>query len=245
MAFLSWKKIRAAGTPFCSAVIVAAGSASRMQGTDKIMTELSGVPVILRSVRAFEESPFVSEILIVTREDLLVPIAQLCADASFVKTKTVLLGGATRQESVQAGLDNLSKEAKLVAVHDGARPLVSQKIISEAILAAAKFGAAAPAVPVKDTVKRAQSGFVTETPPRGELFAVQTPQVFDVDLLRAALQDAADKNTSVTDDCSAVERIGMRVRLTEGEERNLKITTPPDLEMAEYFLKNAPEVKEV
>lgn len=244
MAFLNWKKIRAAGTPFCSAVIVAAGNASRMRGTDKIMAELDGKPLIFHTICAFEKNPLISEICIVTREDLLVPIAQLCEASSFEKTTAVLLGGDTRQGSVQAGLDHLSPKAKLVAVHDGARPLVSQKIISEAVLAAAKFGASAPAIPVKDTVKRAQSGFVKETPPREELFAVQTPQVFDVDLLRAALQDAENHNATVTDDCSAVERIGMRVRLTEGEERNLKITTPPDIALAAYLLKNDPEVTE-
>ncbi len=236
MALFSWKKIRAARTPFCSAVIVAAGSARRMEGTDKIMAELGGEPVVLRTLRAFEENPLISEIVVVTREDLLAPIAELCANAAFQKTRSVLLGGDTRPDSVRAGLDNLSKKTKLVAVQDGARPLISQKIITETVLAAAKYGAAAPAIPVKDTIKRAQKGFVTETPPREELFAVQTPQVFDVDLLRAALHDAAEKNAAITDDCSAVERIGMRVFLTQGEERNLKITTPPDMISAENFL---------
>ena len=240
MALFSWTKFRASQTPFCSAVIVAAGSATRMQGTDKIMAELGGEPVIRRTIRAFEENPFISEIVIVTREDLLTPIAQLCEDAAFTKTRAILLGGATRLESVRAGVDNLSQKAKLVAVHDGARPLVSQKLITEAVLGAARYGAAAPAIPVKDTVKRAQSGFVTQTPPRDELFAVQTPQTFDVDLLRAALQDAAEKNAAITDDCSAVERLGMRVYLTKGEERNLKITTPPDLKLAESFLQRIP-----
>ncbi|MBQ3072240.1 MAG: 2-C-methyl-D-erythritol 4-phosphate cytidylyltransferase [Oscillospiraceae bacterium] len=243
MALFGKKQPRAAKTPFCSAVIVAAGSASRMGGTDKIMTELGGEVVIRRTIRAFEENPHISEILIVTREALLEPIAKLCADAAFTKTRSVLLGGQTRSDSVRAGLDNLSKKAKYVAVHDGARPLVSQEIITKTVRSAVKYGAAAPAIPVKDTIKRAKNGFILETPPREELFAVQTPQVFDVDLLRAALHDAAEKNAALTDDCSAVERIGMRVFLTEGEERNLKITTPPDLHMAESFLQNETEVK--
>ena len=108
MALFSWTKFRASQTPFCSAVIVAAGSATRMQGTDKIMAELGGEPVIRRTIRAFEENPFISEIVIVTREDLLTPIAQLCEEAGFTKTSAILLGGATRLESVRAGVDNLS-----------------------------------------------------------------------------------------------------------------------------------------
>ena len=153
MALFGKKQPRAAKTPFCSAVIVAAGSASRMGGTDKIMTELGGEVVIRRTIRAFEENPHISEILIVTREALLEPIAKLCADAAFTKTRSVLLGGQTRSDSVRAGLDNLSKKAKYVAVHDGARPLVSQEIITKTVRSAVKYGAAAPAIPVKDTHK--------------------------------------------------------------------------------------------
>lgn len=223
--------------PFCSAVIVAAGSARRMEGIDKIMADLGGKPVIYRAIRAFEDNPEIGEIIVVTREDLVGPISQWCAAWDCKKVRLVLVGGADRLSSVAAGVGAVNKKTTLVAVHDGARPLVSQKIITETVQKAAKTGAAAPAVPVKDTVKQAQNGAVTATPDRSCLFAVQTPQIFDADLLRAALKHASDKSLPVTDDCSCVEALGMRVMLTEGEERNLKITTPMDLKIAELWLE--------
>ena len=135
------------------------------------------------------------------------------------------------------GLEAVPEETELVAVHDGARPLVSPEVITKVILKAAKFGAAAPAIPVKDTIKVSKTGGVDETPDRKTLFAVQTPQVFDVELLRGALQNAKKKGLSLTDDCSAVEALGMTVLLTDGSEENIKITTPLDLEIAELILK--------
>lgn len=226
-------------TPFCSAVIVAAGSARRMQGIDKIMAPLNGKPLIWHTVRAFQEHPDIREILIVTRADLLTEIGQLCRASEFTKVTAVLVGGETRVDSVLAGVSNVSRKAKLIAVHDGARPLVSAGIISETVKCAAKTGASAPAIPVKDTVKTAKNGVVTGTPDRSTLFAVQTPQIFDADLLRAALENARKKQLAVTDDCSAVEAMGMRVTLTEGEERNLKITTPMDLSVAKLWMEEA------
>lgn len=223
----------------CSAVIVAAGSAQRMKGIDKVMALLDGKPVIWHSVRAFEENPEISEIIIVTREDLLQPIAGLCAQSGFQKVKMTVLGGEDRLSSVSCGVACTEKRAKLIAVHDGARPLVSEKIITQTLRKAAQTGAAAPAVPVKDTVKVAEKGAVKETPDRAALYAVQTPQIFDADLLRAALVNAAAKQLPVTDDCSCVEAMGMRVFLTEGEEKNLKITTPMDLQIAELWKKGA------
>lgn len=221
----------------CSAVIVAAGSARRMGGIDKIMASLGGKPVLWHTVQAFECNPEICEIVIVTREDLLTPVADLCAEAGFQKVKMILSGGEDRLSSVQIGVSAVDKKSTLVAVHDGARPLVSQSVITETVCRAAKTGAAAPALPVKDTIKTAQQGAVTSTPERKHLFAVQTPQIFDADLLRAALVNAAEKQLPVTDDCSCVEAIGMRVFLTAGEEKNLKITTPMDLKIAELFLK--------
>ena len=223
----------------CSAVIVAAGSARRMQGIDKIMADLDGKPVLWHSIRAFEENPLISEIIIVTREDLLRPVAELCAQSGFKKVKMTVLGGADRLSSVSCGVACTEKRAKLIAVHDGARPLVSQNIIAKTVKKAAEKGAAAPAVPVKDTVKTAEKGAVQNTPDRSKLFAVQTPQIFDADLLRAALVNAAQKELPVTDDCSCVEAMGMRVFLTEGEEKNLKITTPMDLQIAQLWRKGA------
>ena len=222
-------------TQYCGAVIVAAGSASRMGGIDKVMAPLGGEPMILRTVRAFEDCEAVKEIVIVTREDLMGPIAELCS--GFTKIRSVVQGGSSRQESVKLGLLAFSKEVRLAAVHDGARPLVSGELIDKVIRAAHSYGAAAPAIPVKDTIKVFEGGFIAATPDRSTLRAVQTPQVMDRDLLLGALEKADQEGTALTDDCSAVEHIGMRVRLVEGEERNLKVTTPLDLKIAELLLE--------
>ena len=222
-------------TQYCGAVIVAAGSASRMGGIDKVMAPLGGEPMILRTVRAFEDCEAVKEIVIVTRQDLMGPIAELCS--GFTKVRSVVQGGSSRQESVKLGLLALSKEVRLAAVHDGARPLVSGELIDRVIRAAHSYGAAAPAIPVKDTIKVFEGGFIAATPDRSTLRAVQTPQVMDRDLLLGALEKAEQEGIALTDDCSAVEHIGMRVRLVEGEERNLKVTTPLDLKIAELLLE--------
>ena len=222
-------------TQYCGAVIVAAGSASRMGGIDKVMAPLGGEPMILRTVRAFEDCETVKEIVIVTREDLMGPIAELCS--GFTKIRSVVQGGSSRQESVKLGLLAFSKEVRLAAVHDGARPLVSGELIDKVIRAAHSYGAAAPAIPVKDTIKIFEGGFIAATPDRSTLRAVQTPQVIDRDLLLGALEKAEQEGIALTDDCSAVEHIGMRVRLVEGEERNLKVTTPLDLKIAELLLE--------
>lgn len=220
---------------YCGAVIVAAGSASRMGGIDKVMAPLQGEPMLVRTVRTFQESDVIREIVIVTRKDLLPRVKALCA--GFDKVKTVVEGGADRASSVSAGLDALSKRVALAAIHDGARPLVSLEVIEWTVRAANTYSAAAPAIPVKDTIKTVQGGIVTETPDRSKLQAVQTPQVFDLDLLLGALKNAADKKLSITDDCSAVEAMGMSVKIVEGDERNIKVTTPLDLKIARMFLE--------
>ena len=220
---------------YCGAVIVAAGSASRMGGIDKVMAPIGGEPMILRTVRTFQQCDAIREIVIVTRQDLIVPIMDLCHE--FDKVQMVIVGGASRPESVAAGLSALSDKVKLVAVQDGARPLVSWQVIDRTVRAANTYNAAAPAVPVKDTIKVVSGGIVKETPDRSALQAVQTPQVFDIDLLRIALQQAAEADAQITDDCSAVERLGMSVKIVEGDERNIKVTTPLDLKIAELFLE--------
>lgn len=219
----------------CGAVIVAAGSASRMGGIDKVMAPLGGEPMICRTVRAFQDCDAIKEIVIVTREDLILPITQLCTE--FTKVRAVVRGGSSRQESVKLGLSAFSEKMELAAVHDGARPLISQAVIDRTVRAAHTYGGAAPAIPVKDTIKVYEGGFIASTPDRETLRAVQTPQVFDLDLLRGALEKAEKDGAAVTDDCSAVERLGMKIRLVEGEERNLKVTTPMDLKIAEMLLE--------
>ncbi len=219
----------------CGAVIVAAGSATRMEGVDKVMAPLGGEPMIVHTVRAFQNSDVIWEIVVVTRSDLLLPVMDLCH--GFDKVKAVVVGGSSREESVRMGLNTLSEKCKLVAVQDGARPLVSWQVIDRVVRAANSFGAAAPVVPVKDTLKVIRGGLVDHTPDRSTLRAVQTPQVFDVDMLRVALSQARTNGWVITDDCSAVERLGMKVRLVEGDERNIKVTTPLDLKIAQLLLE--------
>jgi len=219
---------------YCGAVIVAAGTAERMGGKDKIMADLGGMPVVLRTVRAFQDCDAIREIVVVTREDLLTTIMGLCAGLD--KVTAVVVGGKSRQESVKLGLNALSKKVKLAAIHDGARPLVTWQVIDRAVRAANSYGAAAPAIAVKDTIKVVQGGVVKETPERKTLYAVQTPQVFDFDLIRGALKKAQEDEAALTDDCSAVERMGMSVKIVEGDEKNLKITTPMDLAVAQMLL---------
>ena len=222
----------------CGAVIVAAGSASRMGGIDKVMAPLGGEPMILRTVRTFQNCGAIKEIVIVTREDLILPITELCG--GFDKVRAVVRGGDSRQASVKLGLSAFTDKMELAAVHDGARPLVSQAVIDRTVRAAHTYGGAAPVVPVKDTIKVFEGGFIASTPDRETLRAVQTPQVFDLDLLRGALEKADKDGAAVTDDCSAVERLGLKIRLVEGEERNLKVTTPMDLKIAEMLLEEEP-----
>lgn len=220
---------------YCGAVIVAAGTASRMGGIDKVMADLGGEPMVVRTVRAFQNSDVIREIVIVTRRDLVEEIMDLCI--GFDKVKAVVVGGADRPESVENGLNALSGKVRLAAIHDGARPLVSTKVIDTTVRTAHIYGAAAPGVPVKDTVKIVQGGIVTETPERARLQAIQTPQVFDYDLLQGALKKARQEKAPITDDCSAVERMGMSVRIVEGDERNIKVTTPMDLKIAALLLE--------
>ena len=219
----------------CGVVIVAAGNATRMGGIDKTMAYIHGEPVIARTVRAFQNCDAIKEIVVVTRSNLIMPVSDLCHP--FSKVTAVVVGGENRVASVQNGLNALSSRVHLVAVHDGARPLISFEVIDRTVRAAHTYGAAAPGVPVKDTIKVVSGGVVTSTPDRKTLQAVQTPQVFDFDLLRGALKKAVEKGWEITDDCSAVEMLGMRVRMVEGDEKNIKITTPMDLKIAEILLE--------
>ena len=220
---------------YCGAVIVAAGTASRMGGIDKVMAPLDGEPMIVRTVRTFQNCDAVKEIVIVTREDLIPQITSMCG--KFPKVMAVVVGGKDRAESVKNGLGMLSKKVELAAVQDGARPLITEAVIDRTIRAAHTYGAAAPAIPVKDTIKVVEGGIVSTTPDRNTLKAIQTPQVFDIDLLKGALKKAFQDGAAITDDCSAVERIGFKVRIVEGDERNIKVTTPMDLKIAEMLLE--------
>ena len=226
----------------CSAVVPAAGSSTRMEGQDKLLLPLEEQPVLLHTLRALELCPYLAEIIVVTREDLIVPIGQLCRDAGLSKVRKVIVGGATRTHSVLAGLGELPSGAELVAIHDGARPLVSQEVLETVIFRAAECGAAAPAVPVKDTIKQAKGGdgktvpegcMVENTPDRSTLYAVQTPQCFDRAAYLAALDELDEASARlVTDDCSLFELTGRPVELVQGDYANIKITTREDLPRA-------------
>jgi len=221
---------------YCGAVIVAAGTASRMGGIDKVMAPINGEPMIVRTVRTFQACDAVKEIVIVTREDLIPKVTSLCG--KFDKVQAVVVGGKDRAESVKNGLRMLSKKVRLVAVQDGARPLITEAVIDRTIRAAHTYGAAAPAIPVKDTIKVVAGGIVSSTPDRNTLKAIQTPQVFDIDLLKGALKKAFEDGAAITDDASAVELLGFKVKIVEGDERNIKVTTPMDLKIAELLLED-------
>lgn len=224
--------IRKVHHSFCSVVVVAAGSSSRMQ-QDKLFMEIGGESVIIRCLRALDSCPCVDEIIVVTRQDKLEEIAFLAHEAGIEKLSKVLLGGATRTESALAGASEVSNKAKIICIHDGARPFVTNDIIAECIHQAVLYNAACPAIPVKDTIRVARDGVAVQTPEREYTFAVQTPQAFNADIIKAALASAVRERKTYTDDCAAVEAMGVKVRLVAGSEDNIKVTTPLDIPLAE------------
>lgn len=228
--------------PICSAVVPAAGSSSRMGGENKLFMMLDGIPVLARTLLALDSAALVDEIIVASRESDLLAIADLCRDYGVRKPVKIVLGGESRLESVLLATLECRPDAAFLAVHDGARPLADGAFIDAVIAHAQRTNAAAPAVPVKDTIKVARDGVVESTPDRSLLFAVQTPQVFDAQLLRAALQSAKEADAAVTDDCSAVERLGKSVYLTEGSYENIKITTPEDMILAAAILRRREEL---
>ena len=232
-----FKRVREARRPRCAALVAAAGSSNRMGGGDKQLLELDGVPVLVRTLLALQNARRVDTIVVAAREEHLVEISRLCKEYGITKCAKVVRGGESRVHSVLlAALE--AGDAELLAVQDGARPLTTPELIDEVIALAERCGAAAPAVAVKDTVKAVNSDDTVErTLDRSTLRAIQTPQVFQADLLKAALQAALESGAEITDDCSAVERLGKRVYLVEGDEENLKITTPVDLILAEAILQ--------
>lgn len=228
------KRVREARRPRCAALVAAAGSSVRMGGVNKLLQPLGGVPVLVRTLTALQMAGGVDEIIVAAREEDILEISQLCQTYGIAKCSKVIRGGENRVHSVLLAALEASPEMELLAVQDGARPLVTPELIDRVISAAARCSAAAPAVAVKDTVKTfGANGAVEETLDRERLRAVQTPQVFAASLLKAALQSALEQEATVTDDASAVERLGKVVFLVDGEEGNLKITTPLDLVIAE------------
>ena len=230
------KRKKKPALPAVCAVIVAAGSSRRMGGENKLLLPLDDAPVLAHTLSAFEKCAAIRDIVLVCREQDILPYSDLARAFGISKLRTVTRGGDSRTASVLAGITAAPEDTGLVAVHDGARPLVSEAVITEAVYAAAEYGAAAPVVPVKDSIKRIQDGNIAADVPRDTLAAVQTPQVFDRALLTRALETAARDNRSFTDDCAAVEAMGQAVRATHGSYENIKITTPEDILVAEAFL---------
>lgn len=226
-----------ADRPICSAIVPAAGSASRMGGENKMLMMLDGMPVLVRTILALDDARLVDEIVIAAREQDIPVIGDLCKTYGIGKPVKIVRGGANRLESVLLASQECRGDAAFLAVHDGARPLASGAFINRVIECAYRTNAAAPAVPVKDTIKVARDGIVESTPDRSTLYAVQTPQVFDAQLLRAALTSAQELGAAITDDCSAVERLGKAVYLTDGSYENIKITTHEDVVLASSILQ--------
>ena len=226
-------------------VIVAAGSGRRMAGVDglpvdKVFLPLLGQPLLAHTVSAFEMCPAIAEIVLVLGEHNLEKGRDLAERAGWRKLKHVCLGGERRQDSVKAGLDRLSS-CEWIMVHDGARPCVTSALVEAGLARARETGAAVPAIPVSDTVKRLdRHGSIVETPPRDELWAVQTPQVFRSALLRQAYDVSLD---GATDDASLVERMGHRVGTFPGSPENIKVTTQIDMLLAEAILSGRARVE--
>ena len=217
-------------------IIVAAGSSSRMKGTDKQMAELCGIPVIVRTLRAFENCAEISEITVVTRKEKIADISNLGRRYAVGKLKNVIEGGACRAESVMKGVMLYKDVAPKVLVHDGARPLVSNTVISNVVAALKDYNSVTCAVKINDTVKRVnEKGIATEMVSREGLVSIQTPQGVAVNKFLMATQNA--DLTAFTDDTSVMESVGEQTKIVEGSTDNIKITTPEDMARAELILR--------
>lgn len=218
------------------AIIAAAGSGTRM-GLDfnKLFLSIEEKPVIAYTIDSFEECDAVDDIIIVCSESDFSLVSDICSDFNYQKVSQIVTGGKTRQESIYKGLLATSGSEEIVLVHDGARPLVSEALIEAVINKARDKGAAAPAVPVKDTVKKVNSDLtVRSTVDRESLFCVQTPQGFGRNVILSAHEKAYKENIEATDDCALAEKLGQKVYIVPGESSNVKLTTPDD-----YFLISA------
>jgi 2-C-methyl-D-erythritol 4-phosphate cytidylyltransferase len=230
-----------------AALVVGAGRGERYRASlrgaperelPKALVPLEGRPLVLWAVEALAAAPEVEAVVAVLGSDVLADLDRLAPGLRAApKLAAVVAGGAERQDSVRAGLAALPASARLVAVHDAARPLVRTEDVRRVIRAAEASGAAILAAPIADTVKRVRDGSVVGTPPRSECWAAQTPQVFRADWLREALAKAEAEGLRATDDAALVERLGVQVRVVEGPPTNLKITTVADLAFAEALLR--------
>ncbi|MGN0592364.1 MAG: 2-C-methyl-D-erythritol 4-phosphate cytidylyltransferase [Ruminococcus sp.] len=220
-----------------SAILVCAGNATRMQGQNKILLSLGETNVAGTAMLAFEQCPRIAEIILVARPDDHEALRETAESCGITKLKAIVAGGDTRQASVLRGMEAISHETKLIAIHDGARPLVRPEQIHTVIRDAEVFGGATLGVPVKDTIKVVSDHLIVDTPYRPSLFITQTPQVFQKKVYCRAVQFAVDHGLDFTDDCQLAEAIGCKVYMTEGDYTNIKITTPEDIEIARLLLR--------
>ena len=219
-----------------TAIIVAAGDSRRM-GFDKLFAMIAGKPVIAHTIQAFESADCVGKIIIAARKNRLEEISAIVRDENFKKVRSIVPGGKHRQDSVRVGLDHLEPGAKYVAVHDAARPLITTEQIERVFEQCRMHTAATLAEPISDTLKYADTEFfVTGSADRNQLYAMQTPQVFERQLIEDAYRSVNAENASVTDEVSAVERLGRKVILVPNQDLNFKITYPRDLALAEFVL---------
>ena len=219
-----------------TAIIVAAGTGTRFGGdTPKQFVALAGRPILTHSIEKFDSCDAVDSIVVVAAKEAIESVRSLVGAAEFAKPVEVVIGGATRAESTQNGLNAVKGSEGIVLVHDAARPLVSVDDIRQVVRAAEEFGAACLAAPLADTVKRVADGEIRETIDRKQLMSAQTPQGFSVDLLKRAFASDLDLATA-TDECSLVEKLGANVKVVAATSLNMKITTQEDLKIAEAFV---------
>ncbi len=219
-----------------SAVIVSAGNSSRMGGINKQFLEIGNMSVIARSISVFQASSLIDEIVVVTRENDIKAIKEIVENYGFAKVSAIVEGGETRQLSVYNGVRATSSNSDFVAIHDGARPLVTEKVIKDTLSAAISYGAATTGVKVKDTIKVVnENNDIIDTPDRSVMRAVQTPQIFAKDLYLNAVKNVPNSK-NFTDDCMLIEAYGKTVRFVDGDYENIKITTPEDVALAESYL---------
>lgn len=221
-----------------SAVIPAAGKGERFgRGSNKVFAEASGKPLLAYTLDAFERSELIDEIIIVVAESEIDEARRVAETFDISKVKAVVAGGNHRQDSVWQGISAVSDASDIIAIHDGARPLVSQETIQATVAAARFYGAGVAAVPVVDTIKSADpDAMVTSTPDRNSLWAIQTPQTFKKDVLHRAFERAKEDGYYATDDAALVEHLGHPVKLVMGAYDNIKVTTPQDLDFVETRL---------
>jgi 2-C-methyl-D-erythritol 4-phosphate cytidylyltransferase len=220
-----------------SAIIVAAGKGVRM-GADKLWLEIAGRPVSAHTWKNFDDAKCVDEIILVVRDGMQKQFSELATKFNFQKTFRIVVGGAERQDSVWNGLEALSSKTEIVAIHDAARPCVTEELIAATLAAAREIGAAVATQQITDTIKESDDGkTISRTLDRSKLWSVQTPQTFRVEVIRRAISAARQKNLIFTDDTAACELIGQPVQLVPSTTPNPKVTVPGDLPFIETLLK--------